>query len=140
MQDRPTHDELLAALERFLDQDVVPNLQGARGFHARVAANVLRILRRELQHEDDQLAAEWARLDQLLGPAEPPAGRAVLRESLRARTADLCERIRAGEADSAPFRDAVLAHVRHTVRDKLLVSNPAWLGDEKGVDNVGEGR
>ncbi|HEU4758495.1 MAG TPA: DUF6285 domain-containing protein [Dehalococcoidia bacterium] len=129
MQDRPSSDELLAALERFLDQDAVPNLQGARGFHARVAANVLRILRRELEHEDEHLAAEWAGLDQLLGPAEPPATRAALREALRARTGDLCERIRAGEADSGPFRDAVLAHVRRTVRDKLLVSNPAWLGE-----------
>ena len=49
MQDRPTADELLAAIERFLEEEIVPNTPGSRGFHARVAANSIRILRRELE-------------------------------------------------------------------------------------------
>ncbi len=57
MQDRPTYDELLAAVERFLSQEIVPNTEGARRFHARVAANVLGIVRRELEREEEQLAA-----------------------------------------------------------------------------------
>ena len=129
MQDRPTYDELLAAVERFLSEDIVPNTEGARRFHARVAANVLGIVRRELEREEDQLAAEWASLDGLLEPAKPPVGRAALREALGTRTADLCERIRAGEADAGPFREAVISQVRRTIRDKLLVSNPGWLGE-----------
>ncbi len=128
MQDRPTYDELLAAVERFLSQEIVPNTEGARRFHARVAANVLGIVRRELAREEEQLAAEWAGLDGLLGPAKPPEGRAALREALGARRAELCERIRAGEADAGPFREAVISQVRRTIRDKLLVSNPRWLG------------
>ncbi len=127
MQDRPTYDELLAAVERFLSQEIVPNSEGARRFHARVAANVLGIVRRELEREEEQLAAEWAGLDGLLGPAKPPEGRAALRQALVARTADLCERIRAGEADAGPFRESVIGQVRRTIRDKLLVSNPGWL-------------
>ncbi len=129
MQDRPTYDELLAAVERFLSQEIVPNSEGARRFHARVAANVLGIVRRELEREEEQLAAEWAGLDGLLEPAKPPEGRAALRKALDARTADLCERIRAGEADAGPFREAVISQLRRTVRDKLLVSNPGWLGE-----------
>ncbi len=129
MQDRPTYDELLAAVERFLSQEIVSNTEGVRRFHARVAANVLGIVRRELEREEEQLAAEWAGLDGLLGPAKPPDGRAALREALGARTADLCERIRAGEADAGPFREAVISQVRRTTRDKLLVSNPGWLGE-----------
>ncbi len=129
MQDRPTYDELLAAVERFLSQEIVPNSEGARRFHARVAANVLGIVRRELEREEEQLAAEWAGLDGLLSPAKPPEVRAALREALGARTADLCERIRAGEADAGPFREAVIGQVRRTIRDKLLVSNPGWLGE-----------
>jgi hypothetical protein len=128
MQDRPTYDELLAAVERFLDDEVVPNSQGARRFHARVAANVIRIVRRELEQEEEQLGSEWAGLQELLGPMEEPQGRRALRQAVAARTAELCERIRRGDADSEPFRQAVLAHVRRTVRDKLLVSNPGWLG------------
>jgi hypothetical protein len=126
MQDRPTYDELLAAVERFLDEEIVPNTQGSRGFHARVAANVLRIVRRELSSEDEQLAREWAGLDALLGAQERPSDRASFREALASRNGDLCDRIRAG--DDALDDTAVVAHVRRAVRDKLLVSNPAWLG------------
>ncbi|OGO52451.1 MAG: hypothetical protein A2148_02750 [Chloroflexi bacterium RBG_16_68_14] len=130
MQDRPTYDELLAAVERFLDEEIVPNSEGARRFHGRVAANVIRIVRRELEREEEQLAGEWAGLDGLLGPAEQPQGRSALRDAIAARTEELCGRIRAGEADSGPFRAAVLAHLRRAVRDKLLVSNPAWLEEK----------
>lgn len=123
MQDRPTHDELLGAVERFLRDDVMPNIAGARSFHARVAANAIGIVRRELQHEDEQLAREWQGLDALLGAGERPAGRAALRDAIARRNAELCARIRGGDAS-----DAVVAHVTQTVRDKLLVTNPGWLG------------
>ena len=124
MQDRPTYDELLAAVEHFLRDEVMPNIAGARSFHARVAANALGIVRRELQREDEQLAREWHGLDSLLGAVERPQGRSALREALAARNAELCERIRPGDAS-----DAVVAHVTQTVRDKLLVTNPGWLGE-----------
>ncbi len=75
MQDRPTIDELLAAVENFLDTEIVPNVPGATGFHGRVAANAIRIVRRELEREDAQLAAEWAGLDAILGPLERAGGR-----------------------------------------------------------------
>lgn len=131
MQDRPNIDELLAAIEGFLDDDVVPNSEGTRRFHARVAANTLRIVRRELASEDEHLAAEWEGLDALLGPADRPSERRALREALRGRNEALCERIRIGEVDAGPFREAVLAHVRRTVRDKLSVTNPGWLGEAR---------
>ncbi|MCH8850653.1 MAG: hypothetical protein IIC89_07495, partial [Chloroflexi bacterium] len=47
MQDRPTYDELLAAVERFLDDEVVAKGEGARRYQGRVAANVIRLVRRE---------------------------------------------------------------------------------------------
>jgi hypothetical protein len=127
MQDRPTYDELLAAIEHFLDEQTTVGVQGARSFHARVAANAVRIVRRELEREDDALGREWAGLDALLGASERPAGHRALREALVARNEALCARIRAGDADGGTFRDAVLSHVRETVREKLLVSNPRWV-------------
>ncbi len=132
MQDRPTYDELLAAVERFLEQEIMPNSEGARRFHARVAVNTLRIIRRELQGEGEHLAAEWAGLNHVLGPAELPEGRPALRQAIQARTSELCGRIRAGDADAGPFRETVLGHLRRTVRDKLLVSNPGWIGTGQG--------
>jgi len=129
VQDRPTYSELLAAVQHFLEADAVPALDGPKKFHARVAANVLAIVRRELQNADTQLRAEWQRLDAVLGRPEPvPADRAELYGRLRQRTEELCERIRHGDADAGPWREAVWAHVRQTVVDKLAVANPKYLG------------
>lgn len=137
MQDRPTYSELLEAVQRFLEADVMPALDGPKKFHARVAANVLEIVRRELHSEDAQWRDEWNRLDALFGTREPlPAERRERRRRLRQRTVDLCERIRAGEADRGEWRNAVLAHVRQTVVDKLAVANPKYLGAEL-ADAVG---
>jgi uncharacterized protein DUF6285 len=132
MQDRPTYSELLEAVQHFLEADVVPVLDGPKKFHARVAANVLAIVRRELAGEDAQLHAEWNRLNELLHTAErAPDNRDELRHGLRQRTVELCDRIRAGEADSGPWRNAVLGHARQTVVDKLAVTNPKYLGAEQ---------
>lgn len=45
---RPTAAELVAAVADFLDNDVRAACDAQVGFHARVAANVLRIVEREL--------------------------------------------------------------------------------------------
>jgi hypothetical protein len=128
MQDRPDVRELLDAVRGFLEDDVVPALAGPRQFHARVAANVLAIVGRELAGEEASLLAEWQRLAQLLGGApEPPPRLEALRAAVREGTAALAERIRRGEADAGPFRATVRAHVRATVEDKLRVANPRLL-------------
>jgi len=128
MQDRPSVRELLDAVRAFLEEDVVPALEGPRQFHARVAANVLAIIGRELAGEEASLLAEWQRLAQLLGRAsERPVRLEALRAAVRDGTAALAERIRRGDADAGPFRDAVRAHVRVTVEDKLRVANPRFV-------------
>ncbi len=127
MQDRPTAIELLDAVRGFVERDVVPALDGTAKFHARVAANVLAIVARELALDDTQLVAEWERLDGLLGPAPLPGDPAARRAELRDRSESLCARIRDGEADAGPFRDAVRTHLDATVREKLAVANPKLL-------------
>ena len=57
---RPTAAELVAAVADFLDTDVRDATDGQVSFHARVAANVLRIVERELL---DQTAGEVPRPD-----------------------------------------------------------------------------
>ncbi len=127
MQDRPSREELLQAVTRFLDEEVVPHLDGSRQFYCRVAANALRTVMRELDQEEEQLAAEWERLNALLHVEQQPPSRAALKQALRQRTEDLCERIRRGGADAGAYRTQVLDHVRASVKEKLLVSNPGWL-------------
>ena len=126
MQDRPTVHELLDAVQRFLDEEVVPNSEGRRQFVARVSANVLRMIDRELLLEDVHQAREWAALDALLGPAPLPPERAARLAALRQRNDELCVRIRNGAFDEGPAYAAVVASVRQSVQDKLAVTDPAY--------------
>jgi hypothetical protein len=134
VNDRPSAKELLAAVERFLEESVVPALDGPVRFHARVAANVVRIVSREIETQEAHLAREWDGLSVLLGAdAEPePAEGARLREAILARNEELVRRIRAGEADSGPWRVAVLAHLARVVADKLDVAQPPRPGRGEG--------
>jgi Domain of unknown function (DUF6285) len=127
MQDRPNFDELLEAVAGFLQDDVLPNTTGRLSFHARVAGNVIQMLRRELSLEEEHLAREWTGLDALLGVAVRPESLSSARAQLIARNQLLADRIRAGDADTDPFRDALFAHLRQVMRDKLAVSNPGLL-------------
>lgn len=128
MQDRPTVDELLEAVAGFLRDDVMPNTSGRVNFHARVAGNVLDMLRRELQHREEQLFREWNSLDAVLGPESPPPGLDAMQTRLLERNRDLAERIRTGFADGGKMRTTLLAHLRITTHDKLVVSNPTLAG------------
>jgi hypothetical protein len=126
MNDRPSAGELLEAVERFLEESVVTALDGPARFHARVAANVLRIVARELETEDEHLAREWYGLSVLLGGVgeSPPSDRDALREAILARNEELVRRIRAGDADSGRWRAAVLQQLSRVVADKLDVAQP----------------
>jgi hypothetical protein len=126
MQDQPTAHELLDAVQRFLDQEIVPSSTGRRQFLARVSANVLRMVDREMLLAEEHETREWAALDAALGSAEMPRGRAALLAALRERNEDLCARIRAGAADECPARATIVASVRQSVQDKLAVTDPGY--------------
>lgn len=125
MNDQPSAVELLRTVETFLEEQVVGALSGPAKFHARVAANVVAIVAREIETEEGHLAAEWQGQAGLLDDdAPPPMEREALRAALRARNEQLVARIRAGEGDSGPFREDLLAHLRTVVDAKLEVARP----------------
>ena len=106
--DQPTGPGLLRAVREFLATEVAgtdPNL----AFHARVAANALRIAEREVM-----LAAGHAR-----------DHRARLAALGCADDAELCAAIRDGSLDHR--FDEVIAAVRAMTVDKLTVANPGHL-------------
>jgi hypothetical protein len=128
MQDRPTVQELLAQVERFLQEEAAPRLEGSLRFHALVAANALRIVQRELQLAEGQIQAQWQALDALLGPEPMPPGEQARREALQRRVAEVCRRIREGDADQeGPFRRRLLSYLELLTRHKLEVNDPGWL-------------
>jgi aminoglycoside phosphotransferase (APT) family kinase protein len=106
--DRPTGPVLLRAVREFLTTEVAvtdPRL----AFHARVAANALRIAEREA----------------MLAPGHARDHRARLAALGCADDAELCAAIRDGSLDHR--FDDVIAAVRATTVDKLAVANPGHL-------------
>jgi hypothetical protein len=115
-QDRPSAAELVAAVREFLQRDVMAATDGRVQFHTRVAVNALGMVERELVDGPVLADAERARAVQLLGH----------NGDVRELERELAARIRDGSLDDR--RDEVQAHVRATVREKLLVANPSYLG------------
>ncbi|OMC54704.1 hypothetical protein A5745_19080 [Mycobacterium sp. IS-2888] len=107
---RPTAAELVAAVAEFIEglikADVREATTGQVNFHARVAANVLRIVERELL--DDGAAQARAALAALGFDDE----------------AGLAAAIRAGELDENS--EGVTACLRTLVRQRLAVAHPGY--------------
>ena len=106
LQGRPTAAELVAAVAEFLETDVRKATDGRVNFHARVAANVLRTVERELL---DDAATEVAEALTRLGFTDE---------------AQLATAIRAGELDDRP--DEVTACLRTLVQHRLAVAHPGY--------------
>jgi hypothetical protein len=128
MQDRPNINELLELSAQFIEREIVPITEGARQFQARVVANVMRIVTRELGLEETQLREEVSALAALLNRPRPASGGIEeSRAAAVALNAELSARIRAGDADQGPWRRDVLDVVRKLVEEKLKVANPRYL-------------
>jgi len=134
MQDRPSVSELLDLAAKFIEREIVPVTEGARQFQARIAANVMRIVTRELELEEPQLREEIGALARLLERAAPVAGSlAQARAGALALNAELSARIRAGDAERGPWREAVRDVVRKLVEEKLRVANPRYLEADRAA-------
>jgi hypothetical protein len=120
-QDRPAAAELVQAVREYLEHDVMAATSGRVQFHARVAANALGIVERELTSGGRLADAERERAAALLGHDDDVG---LLERELAAR-------IRDGSLDDrlAEVRD----HVRATVREKLLVANPGYLPADRSA-------
>lgn len=66
MQDQPTAIELIDVVAEFIRVHAMPQLKGHAAFHARVAANALDIVKRELEIAPKAEEAELSRLKDLL--------------------------------------------------------------------------
>lgn len=123
MKVEPAAADLLAIARDTILAEIVPSLPGPQRYAALMAANALAIASRDLAAPDDA-AAERARIAALLPGWKAPEDDAP---ALREGTARLAARIREGRFDEGPAREALLAHLRETVRGRLAVSNPRAL-------------
>ena len=114
MHRRPDPQDLLSAVALFLREQALPQLQGRAAYQARVAANMVDIVRRQLDLAPAAEARELQRLRQLL----PCDG------SLDELNALLCERIADGRTDL--HTPGLAEHLWQTTLDKLAVDQPGY--------------
>jgi len=119
MMDQPSALELVTAVREFIEKHAMPELQGRTAFHARVAANALAIVARELEHAGSANVSEAERLKSLLG----------VDDALLNLNRELCRRIRSAEI---ALDDPMLAaHLCATTLAKVAVDQPNYSGFQK---------
>ncbi len=116
MQDQPTPTEVLAAVARFLKETVAAETTGHTSFTARVAANALEMMGRQLTLAPAAEADEMARLEAMLGRTG----------TLADLNAEFARRIADGSLDAAVT--AVTDHLWTTTLAKLAVDQPNYWG------------
>lgn len=107
--DRPTIDELLESVREWLERDVTQSGDARIAFHARVAANIIEIVRRERASTVDVNARN----------AEMLASLEVMNEQ------ELVDKIRTGLYDENLLE--MLQKLRPVIEDKVSVANPKYL-------------
>lgn len=113
MIENPRADELVEAVARWIDS-VRPGLSPRDAFLARVAANVLSVVKRELTLGPPAEAAATARLAGLLGHGG----------SLAELNAELCAKLRDGQMD----RDTpgLLAALKANIVEQIAIDQPNY--------------
>lgn len=123
MQDQPDNASLLTAVADFLRREALPNLDPSLSYRARVAANVVDMVRRHLE-AGDTAAEELARLQALL---DRPGDTETL-------TLALCDAIAAGEVDlSTPGLESYLWFV---TCNKVAVDQPRYSGYVRACERL----
>jgi hypothetical protein len=116
MQDQPAPAEIIAAVARFLKEVVVAETTGRTAFNARVAANALEMMARQLDLAPAAEAEELTSLEALLGTSG----------DLGTLNTELSRRLAAGELDVAS--PGVADHLWRTTLAKLAVDQPSYWG------------
>ena len=114
MREQPSAAQLIDAVAGFITNEIAPTLSGRLAYHARVAANALAIVKRELELGPAADRADAARLAALLGQDGDPA----------TLTAELCRRIETGEI--AADDPALIDHLWATTLATLAVDQPNY--------------
>jgi hypothetical protein len=116
MMDQPSIKEIVDVVRDFLEKRAMPELKGHTAFHARVAANALGIVSRELALGPASANEEQKRLVHLLGRDG----------SLDELNRELCKRIREGALDLGNAE--LTEHLTLTTRDKVAIDQPSYSG------------
>jgi DNA-binding response OmpR family regulator len=126
MQDQPAPDEILAAIAAFLRNSVILKTDPHTAFQARVAANALDLVRRQLELGAPGEDAELKRLQALLGHAG----------TLPKLNAELADALASGAKGLAT--PGVSAHLSATTLEKLRVDQPNYSGYRAALERASD--
>lgn len=114
MLDAPSPAEILDVVAKMIRDDFIPKLPPDAVFHARVAANAIDLVRRQLEQGDALETASLERLQRLLGHSGPA-------ETLER---ELCERIRDRSLNmSTP---GLIEHLMADTLAKMSIDQPSY--------------
>jgi hypothetical protein len=114
MLDQPTPVEMLDVLASYIRDQLAPQLPPHAVFHARVAANAIDLVRRQLESGAALESESTARLHALLGHDGDSA----------ALEQELCERIRDGSIGAAT--PGLIEHLMASTLAKMSVDQPTY--------------
>ncbi len=112
---QPPLDAMLLAIKKFLEQDIMPGLQGPPAFGMRMALRQLEAAAREAELAPDSQRREQKGLERLLQRSgELPELQRDLANLIRARQF---------RGDNVALRK----HLEQGLHDDLRINNPKWL-------------
>src|SRR6202790_4426956 len=111
-QSFPDAKTILQAATKYMEEELMPTLDGYHRFKTRVTVNVLNTIRRELELGEGQAKAEHGRLVAILGHDG----------DVETLSRELSERIRKGEFSLEDQR--LRSHIRQSLADALAIANP----------------
>jgi|SRR4051812_5898391 hypothetical protein len=126
MLDQPRGADILAAVSKLLRETLMPQLPANAAFQARVAANAIDLVAREINFGATVECDAIARLRALLGRDG----------SLGELEADLSGRIRRGELDLQS--DGLADHLWQTTLDKMKIDQPAYASYRRTLETRGQ--
>ena len=131
MLDQPHGPDILDAVARLLRELLVPQLQGHAAFQARVAANAVDLVAREMRQVPAAEAAALSRLRSLLQRPDATA------TDLPALEADLAARLRSGDipTDTPGLQD----HLWATTLAKMAIDQPSYASFQRTLQLRGAG-
>ncbi|MBK8763448.1 MAG: hypothetical protein KAY46_14305 [Burkholderiaceae bacterium] len=123
MLDQPNADEILEVVTRWLREQLTGQQQASTAFQARVAANALDLVRRQIADGDRLERESHARLRALLGHD----GQADALER------ELCERIRERRLDAST--PGLMEHLMASTLAKMSIDQPSYASYRRALAN-----
>ena len=123
MLDQPNADEILDVVTRWLREQLSGQQPAPAAFQARVAANALDLVRRQIAHGDRLERESHERLRALLG--HDGEADALERE--------LCERIRERRLDAST--PGLMEHLMASTLAKMSIDQPSYASYRRALDN-----